>query len=458
MNERANMTNTADRNLDDREARTRDLFTLPGQHERGPAYIESPFAIRCRLAANGDPLAATAVKDAVAALIASGDGELANECQVPAGRRVLHCYLASRVATPDGLSGLLGLPGIDVNAGETYYTPLMTVLGADNRDNLAWAADLLVRAGVRLDGHRDSGYYSPLTTTLRRGYYDVAKLMFDLGAQPDDNGTLSVCINRYAESQVCKDLLPGLLAAAEPDIRRAFLYLVLKEKQADEEVIMALLAGQATPLCAADMTQHPDIVLPGGEWFTKPRAVALEQAFNSLDWLVRQGISPDILTGYLADLYMPNKDARSSRFEPNSVDRRALTSRLINDLGARPCEGLLWQACKAKAPAADLALLAEHAREQLNTPGPDGYTPLAALCRHHEQWQGRPVASRAQVKALLDAGADPNVDSILQPGTRPVSTFTLIQNSCPEHVDLLLDYGADPGHPEAPATPGRAGL
>ena len=223
-----------------------------------------------------------------------------------------------------------------------------------------------------------------------------------------------------------------------------------------EEALGLAIHNRAWP-CVEILMSRPDTLPDLGRFFGAGRGFSALKAgiiwsdqgaqqalMATLSSLLGAGLPRPALSGYIKGLYEFYSGApkRASgpfaRNEPSSRLRRALLGHLLEELEIPPPDGLLEAAIRAGAPAADMELICAQAPGQINEPNEDGRPPLLALLSK----ASRPGAkvTGPQVKALLEAGADPNVSQV-----NGTDALTMAKRYCPEQVALLLEeYGARP--------------
>ena len=410
----------------------------------------SPFGNLCLAAFTADgpnePRAKEAVVRAVDQIIAGTAGPECDFEQERTGIPLLHYYLLSGASTPGQLSRLLALPNIDINA---VHEGSGNALHAALRHGLQEQAMELIRAGATV-GERPEGQPSALTLALHRSYFDEATLMLSSGAPPSDETAIATCIQCYNNDPRYQTMLTRLVRGAG-GVSDELLHDALVD--ADDGALRALLGllneAGAGPDPDFFRRNAANLVMSARDWY--PRMYqGMERAKDRFDYLASLGVSPDALTGYLRALYEPDFKGHPCT-RPRSAQRRALLDHLVTGHGARLCAGILWQACKAGAPSAELALLTQLAPEQINVAGVDGKTPLLTLLWHQ-------VASKAQVRVLLEAGADPDKGLAGDDGGFiPILDDRAGRRLNDSLRELLLDYGASCPRDQAAADLTSAG-
>ena len=307
-------------------------------------------------------------------------------------------------------------------------TPLLLACQAD--DEVAVEAMLSAGASPQENATDDLLFWPGANANAR-----IMQALLNAGVPADSVEALKICVSTQVEEVLEVMLAAG--AAAE----RAPWEAALAEsiKPLNIPLTGRLMALDHTPPGPEFFAgEHEDMIWQLGDTWIQPKVL------EKLDRLVEVGMPTTSLTGYVKYWYEnPQRWTRKDAF-PSSKDRRELLEHMLNRYGARPCEGLLHAACAAGAPASDLTLLAAADPGQVNLAGPDGATPLLALlaCNH-----GKPIG-KAQLRALLDLGADPNL-----PGPEGTTALSLATQNGDAYVSLLEEYGAKAAPPPAAAPP-----
>ena len=361
------------------------------------------------------------------------DGSLLNLAD-EAGNTALSHYLMA--GTEAGLKRLLSLPGIDPNILSVDGWSALTMAG---RFGFKEAVIPLLQAGATVPGNLPDGYPKPLNVAVTKGWPDEVAALISAGHEPDARtvqaGMKALDAAWRAGDQEktvgCKAILHRLLEAL-PDVGVTDLLCgaLMRGHWARAEV---LASWAERPLNDADFTLWLGRGVP-------------ELTLDRLDKMIALGAPPGALLRALCGLYEPRQGVY------DSAHKWSLLSHLVNVHGAalQGPEGL-ERACYWKAPAKVLALLAECAGAgTINQSAPSGEPPLLSLLR------GDCPPTPAKIRALLDAGADPNVvnrynESALElagnwrikwrrRGALTERQFRDIETT----VSLLQEYGATP--------------
>ena len=380
-------------------------------------------------------------REVLSSLIAAAPADLAGRRQDQQGDTALQCYL-------------------DID----YHT-LTDCVEARS------VAELLERGGLDVDAEYGvRGTTTSLYKAVSMGRPELVRMLLSAGAPAARD-------NRAMERAVFSDkaeILGLLLSAGAGDSSGGLRNAFLGAARADSLACMSLLAdadafdsemrwyalreairNQAWS-CVEGLLARPDmladsatlqgsfgVLVDGINWDDQD---APRQAIDVATSLIAAGLPRPSLSGYDKWLYehygfKTNQRAAQRvgwwrKHQPSSRQRRALLSHLLKELEVPAGTGLLHSAIKFEAPAADLQLICEQAPEQVNQPDESGIPPLQALLLQTRAPDAK--VTGAQVKALLEYGADPNVHSAKHP-----DALTLARDYCPEQVALLLeDYGA----------------
>ena len=403
---------------------------------------DSPFALLCGAYYNPDNAAGLSLdehralrREVLGQLLKALPEGLLAAPQNTGGLPILDCYLRS---TDDAggvddevLGGLLGRPSVNVNPPPGHRANARSPLAAAVQRGRTRPVELLLEAGA--DASRDK---IALMTAILADKAPLIKALLGAGAGSGGKNLLSEAF--YYSAKENKPVALGLLAQAP----------ALGGLDYDNGLAYAIQA-KAWP-CVEMLMRHPGYT-PDDSFFQDEGRARLERGVSwtapdaeqsvmaNLSALAQAGMPGEALTGYAKGLYQ--RRARLSLFSnaPTSLQRRTVVAHILEGLGARPCAGLLNEAVNAGAPGADLALISAHAPDQINEPNRlDGLTPLLLLLAKASLPNVKVTA--AQIKALLNAGADPNMAA-----PNGTTALSLARRWCPDQTGLLVEMGASAG-------------
>ena len=424
-----------------------DFFS--NESRDGKACMPTPFAQLCRgfyepNNARGlslDRYRALA-REVLAGLVAAVPADLAAQRQSHYGETVLQCYLGmdyqydSAWVDAKAVAGLLERGGLvlAVEYGPQGTNSSLSKAVALRRPELV---RMLLSAGAPAADDQKA-----LDAAVRTDNAEVLGLLLAAGAHADSQ------VFEMAAGEDSAACL-GLLARTEPFLASTY----------HGALVMAIT--ERSWGCLPDLLARPDIpddlfFCQGGEGF-KVLALKIkwdhpdtqQRAMDDVSSLIGAGLPPAALSGYAKGLYEVFPAVSKDRFfrravsgstwcpnRPSTRQRRALVGHLLKELEVPAAPGLLHAAIKAEAPAADLQLICEQAPAQVNQPDKSGTPPLLALLTQACDRESK--VTEAQARALLEAGADPNVSQ-----ANGTDALTLAKRYCPEGMALLLEeYGA----------------
>ncbi|KAH7019752.1 ankyrin repeat-containing domain protein [Ilyonectria destructans] len=286
--------------------------------------------------------------------------------------------------------------GMDPNCHTTHQSPILEAATTGQKD----IVELLLSFGADINYAPDE-VYNALTGSCLSSDMDMAKFLLEHGADP--NALSQECVSPLsaAASTEGNIELVELLLEHGADLHTAGEYTFQQVISGDEEILTCLFAQ---PMTATQRERYLNAALQHAvHWAVLDLVV----------WLLDQGANPNYRGG---DFGCPLTAAVSNMHvcEASEMNNRHLILDLLLERGADPNPPPLRNA----APNLDIDLKAA-----FHPP------PLTAALTHRAAWAA---------KALLAAGADPNLDG----GELP-SALQAAARYCREMVQPLLDAGAD---------------